>query len=114
MIRLTHYVLNSVSMRQDNIFPLTKEEILEQFDHVFNNQFQQRRIADGQVWNTSIDKTHSGWFSNGYTKGQSTSAILIDKNNEKDYVVFWRYYKDGRIQYGYSFKKRELYKEILN
>ena len=25
--------------RPDNVFPLTEEEILEQFDHVFNNQF---------------------------------------------------------------------------
>jgi len=100
-------------MRQDNIFPLSKEEIIEHFPHVFKNPFQTRRIANGCVWNLTINETHSGWFTNGYTKGQSTSTILINKNNEKDYVEFWRQYKHGRIQYCYSFKKREMFNEIL-
>ena len=100
--------------RPDNIYPLTKEEILEHFPHVFNNQFQTRKIADDFVWNISINKRHYGFMVDTYTKGESTSAILIDKNNEKDYVEFWKQYKRGRVEYCYSFKKRELFKEILN
>ncbi len=100
--------------RQDNIFPLTKEEIVQKFDHVFDNPFQTRTIEGDCVWNLWTNETHHDWFSNGYTKGHSTSAILINKQGEKDYVEFWKFYKNNRISYGYSFKKRELFKEILN
>jgi len=93
-------------MKQDNIFPLTKEEILEQYPQVFKNSFQTRTI-EGKVWNEWTDRNHFAWFSNGYTKGHSTSAILINKDGEKDLVEFWRHYKDGKVQYGYSFKKRD-------
>lgn len=92
-------------MRQNNIFPLTKEEILENFPHVFKNQFQSRTIVRDHVWETSIDENHFGFFG-GYTKGVSTSAMLIDKNGEIDHVEFWQQIKHGRIQYCYSFKKR--------
>ena len=107
-------IMEANKYNQDNIFPLTKEEILEHYDHVFNNQFQTRTIEGDTVWNQWTNENHSGWFSNGYTKGHSTSAILIDKNGEKDFVEFWKFYKNGRISYGYSFKKRELFLTILN
>ena len=99
--------------KQDNIFPLTKEEIVEHYPHVFNNNFMSRTINGAFVWNIWVDRNHGGWFSDGYTKGHSTSAILLNNQGEKDYVEFWKYYKGGRIQYGYSFKKRELFNEIL-
>jgi hypothetical protein len=100
--------------RPDNIFPLTKEQILANYEHVFKNPFQSRTIESGSVWNLWTNHTHHDWFGNGYTKGHSTSAILINKEGEKDYVEFWQFYKNSRISYGYSFKKRELFKEILN
>jgi hypothetical protein len=94
----------------DNIFPLTKDEILEHFQHVFNNSFKTRKIECDTVWNLWNDKVSS----ESYTKGYSTSAILIDNNGEKDYVEFWKMYKKGKFQYCYSFKKRELFPTILN
>ena len=100
--------------RPDNIFPLTKEEILANFDHVFDNPFQSRTIECGSVWNTWTDENHHSWFGNGYTKGHSTSAILINRQGEKDYVEFWRFYKNGTWCHGYSFKQRELFPTILN
>jgi len=101
------------SHKQDNIFPLTEEEILQHFDHVFNNQFQTRTMANG-VWNIWTNERHRDWFNEGYTKGYSTASILINKEGEKDFVEFWKFYKDRRIQYGYSFKKREQFPTILN
>jgi hypothetical protein len=98
----------------DNIFPLTKEEILENFQHVFNNAFQARTIEQDSVWNLWTDEDWRNWFSEGYTKGHSTAAILINAQGEKDYVVFWKYYRDGRVQHGYSFQKREMFNTILN
>lgn len=100
-------------MNQDNIFPLTEQEILEQFPQVFNNPFQTRTIV-GRVFNIHTDHISHSWFSESHTKGYSTSAILINKDNEKDYVEFWKYYKNSKIQYGYSFKRRELFPTILN
>ena len=100
--------------KPDNIFPLTKEEILEHFEHVFDNPFQKRTIEAGAVWNVWNDRDHHSWFGNGHTKGYSTSAILINAQGEKDYVEFWRFYKDGKWCNGYSFKKRELFPTILN
>jgi len=100
-------------MNQDNIFPLTQQEILEQFPHVFKNPFQ-TRIIHGGVWNTHTNHNNNSWFSESYTKGYSTSAILINKDNEKDYVEFWKYYKNSKIHYAYSFKRRELFPTILN
>ena len=97
----------------DNVFPLTKEEILGNFNHVFNNEFQTRRIEHDFVWNLWTDKTFHNWFSESYTKGHSTAAILIDKDGQKDYVEFWKYYRRGRIEFAYSFKRRELFNEIL-
>ena len=99
--------------RQDNIFPLTKEEILEHYEHVFDNPFQ-KRIILGDPWNQWTDENHHSWFGDGYTKGHSTSAIVINQQGEKDYVEFWKFYKNGRISYGYSFKCRELFPTILN
>lgn len=99
---------------QDNIFPLTKEEILEHFPHVFNNPFQTRTIEHGSVWDLYIDKKFYNWFTEGYTKGHSTATILINKQGEKDYVEFWKQYKNYKVQYCYSFKKRELFPTILN
>ena len=100
--------------QHDNIFPVTEEEILREYDHVFNNPFQTRTIGTGGIWNQWTNKRHFGWFSDGYTKGHSTSAILINKQGEKDYVEFWKQWKHNKIQYCYSFKKRELFNEILN
>jgi hypothetical protein len=99
--------------RPDNIFPLTKEEILGNFNHVFNNEFQTRRIEHDFVWNLWTDETHFNWFRDTYTKGHSTAAILVDKDGQKDYVEFWRYYGRHGVSYAYSFKRREMFKEIL-
>ena len=98
----------------DNIFPLTQEEILLNYDHVFNNAFQSRTIEDGAVWNIWNNERHFGWFSESYTKGYTTSTILINKQGEKDYVEFFKFYKDRKYQFGYSFKRRSMFKEILN
>ena len=35
-------------------------------------------------------------------------------NPFKNGLEFWKFYKNGRISYGYSFKKRELFPTILN
>jgi len=101
-----------INREPDNIFPLTKEEILEIFPFVFENNFQSRTIEDDFVWNIWIDKKSHDFFHTTYTKGYSTSAILIDKHGVKDYVEFWRYYRGG-VCYGYSFKDRGMFKEIL-
>ena len=71
--------------RPDNIFPLTKEEILANFDHVFNNPFQTRTIESDSVWNLWTDQRHYGWFVDGYTRGHSTSAILINSQGELNF-----------------------------
>jgi len=99
--------------RHDNIFPLTKEEILANYGHVFNNQFQTRTIEFGSVWNLWTPYRPYGYFSNGYTKGHSTSTILINKQGEKDYVEFWKFWKNSKVCYGYSFKRRDMFNEIL-
>lgn len=102
-------------MRQDNIFPLTKEEILTEFPHVFHNNFQVRTFV-GEPWNLWNDILGEYDWLRGErrkTKGYSTSAILIDKNHEKDYVEFWKFFKNGKWEFGYSFKKRENFNEIL-
>jgi hypothetical protein len=99
--------------KTDNIFPVTEEEILREYDHVFNNDFQTRTIQSGAVWNLWTNSTHYNWFSDGYTKGHSTSAILINKDGEKDYVEFWKQWKDNKVQYCYSFKRRSMFNEIL-
>lgn len=102
------------NIRTDNVFPLTKEEILGYYNHVFNNEFQTRTIEHDFVWNLWTDQTFHNWFSNTYTKGHSTAAILIDKDGQKDFVEFWKYYdRKGRISYAYSFKRREMFNEIL-
>ena len=100
--------------RHDNIFPVTEEEILNHFNHVFNNPFQTRTIQNGSIWNIWTNETHEDYFSYGYTKGHSTSTILINKQGEKNYVEFFKFYKNSRISYGYSFKRRNMFKEILN
>ena len=101
----------------DNIFPVTEQEILEHYSYLFKNPFQTRTISVGNVWNVHCPITfhHNwSWYCESYTKGNSTSAILVNSKGEKDLVEFWKYYRDGRVQYGYSFKKRELYPTILN
>jgi hypothetical protein len=97
----------------DNIFPLTKEEILLNFNHVFNNEFQTRTLEYDTVWNLWTNKLNNWFINENYTKGYSTASILINKQGEKDYVEFWKYFKNGRITYGYSFKRREMFNEIL-
>ena len=98
----------------DTNFPLTEEEIYEQFDRVFKNEFETRTVQGSfhNVW------TESSWFDlitgRSYNKGYHTQAILINSSGEKDMVWFWKYYKHGKVRYGYSFKKRELYPNILN
>ena len=100
-------------MAVENIFPLTREEILEHFQHVFNNPFETRTIQD--VWNVHNDeKSYNSFFGDGYIRGYSTATILADSKGEKDYVVFWKYYRRGKTQYAYSFKKRSLFPTILN
>jgi len=101
------------SNRPENIFAVSQEEIQEHFQHVLNNQFETRTIVQGEIWQNYVDKSH-GFFSDGYTKGHSTAAILKNSKGEKDFVEFWKTYKDRRVQYGYSFKKRELFPTILN
>lgn len=102
--------------KQDNIFPLTEQEILEHYPHVFNNQFQTRTIE--QVWNQWTDEKFYNMFRSGYTKGHSTAAIVVTKQGEREYVEFWQYNGDYRNnykkQYGYSFKTKESAKNILN
>jgi len=92
--------------RPDNTFPLTEDEILLHFPRVFNNEFNNRAIV-GSAWNIHHDKTHMTYFGNSYTKGYSTAVELLDKNGEIDVVWFWKFIKNGRYQFGYSFKKRE-------
>lgn len=99
--------------KSDNVFPLTKEEVLEHYPHVFNNHFQTRTLEGDFVWNLWTNERNGGWFCDSYTKGHTTAAILIDKNGEKDYVEFWKYIRNGTVHYGYSFKKREMFNEIL-
>lgn len=96
---------------RENTFPLTEDEILINFEHVFNNNFMSRAII-GSCWKIWHNKIHDGLFTNTYTKGYCSAAELLDSKGEIDTVWFWKYHKHGRIQYGYSFKKRELIETI--
>ena len=99
--------------KPDNVFPLTKKEILEHFPHVFHNNFQTRTMWC-DPFNLWTNESYANFFCEGYTKGHSTAAILINKDDEKDYFEFWTQYKNGRVQHCYSMHSRDHYPTILN
>ena len=105
-----------MSYYPDNIKPLTDDEIIENFQHVLNNLFEHRSIV-GSTWNVYTNYTsHKSFFSyssNYYSQGYHTNAILLDSKGEKDIVKFFKFFRRGRWEYGYSFTKRELTKELL-
>ena len=98
----------------DNIKPLTVQEIVENFQHVLNNQFEHRSIV-GCTWDvfTPYVKYDSYFSSNYYSQGYHTNAILLDSKGETDLVKFFKSFRHGRWEYGYSFTNRELTKELL-
>lgn len=99
---------------------MNHQEIHTEFTHVFNNEFNSRKIIgeipDGQP--TSIQRRSFLDIQGGAVVVDRAVVLTQDKDKKKEWVVFFRMKGNKYGSYGYSFineyASRELSKMHLN
>jgi hypothetical protein len=91
-------------MNEVELFPLTKEEILNNFYHVFNNEFMKREFLSNVDIYFSYSSFSWVFDSVRITKGYYTRVETKNSNGEIEVVHFWKMVKRYKYEFCYSFQ----------
>ena len=92
-------------MSEVELLPLTKEEILNNFSHVFDNEFMKREFLSNVDIYFSYSSLNWVFGSVRITKGYYTLVETKDSNGVVELVHFWKFFKRNKYEFCYSFKR---------